>query len=109
MEEKTIDKTLEDDILFNIDMQLYDEFNDKIATMRDYIGDIYSLRDIEEVEQAQKEREIELLRKAIITQQKEIEELVQINEEHRILNGKLREEIKGLKKEKEDILDFIED
>lgn len=72
MEEK---KLLENDILFQIDMQLYDEFNDEIATMRDYLGDIYSLRDIEEVEQAQKEREIELLRKAVITQQKEIEEL----------------------------------
>lgn len=29
------------DILFDIDMQLYDEFNDKIATMNDHLGDIY--------------------------------------------------------------------
>lgn len=63
------------DILYDIDMQLYDEFNKKIATMNDHLGDVYSLRDIEEVENAQKEKEIELLRIAIIKQQKEIEEL----------------------------------
>lgn len=63
------------DILYDIDMQLYDEFNDKIATMNDYLGDVYSLRDVEEVENAQKEREIELLRIAIVKQQKEIESL----------------------------------
>jgi hypothetical protein len=60
------------DILFDIDMQLYDEFNDKIATMNDYLGDIYSLRDVEEVENAQKEREIELLRIAVIRLQNKI-------------------------------------
>jgi hypothetical protein len=60
------------DILYDIDMQLYDEFNDKIATMNDYLGDIYSLRDVEEVENAQKEREIELLRIAIIRLQNKI-------------------------------------
>lgn len=65
----------ENDILFQIDMQLYDEFNDKIAGMNDHLGDIYSLREVEEVEKAQKDREIELLRKAIVKQQKEIEEL----------------------------------
>jgi len=106
MEEK---KRLEDDILFQIDMQLYDEFNDEIATMRDYLGDIYSLRDIEEVEQAEKEKEIELLRKAIVKQQKEIIDLKQINEEHRKLNGELREENTKLKKKIENILDYIED
>lgn len=62
------------DILFDIDMQLYDEFNDKIATMNDYLGDIYSLRDVEEVENAQKEKEIQLLREAIRKLQKEVEE-----------------------------------
>ena len=61
------------DILYDIDMQLYDEFNQKIATMNDYLGDIYSLRDVEEVENAKKEKEIELLRIAVIKQQKEIE------------------------------------
>lgn len=63
------------DILFDIDMQLYDEFNDKIATMNDYLGDIYSLRDVEEVEKAEKEKEIQLLRKAVKEQSQQIEYL----------------------------------
>ena len=68
------------DILYDIGMQLYDEFNNKIATMNDHLGDVYSLRDIEEVEKAKKEKEIKLLRIAIIKQQKEIEEFKKKNE-----------------------------
>lgn len=34
-------------------------------------------------------------------------ELKHINEQHRILNGELREEINQLKKEKQKILDYI--
>lgn len=64
------------DILYDIDMQLYDEFNDKIATMNDYLGDIYSLRDVEEVENAQKEKEIELLRKAVTRLQYKIQKVI---------------------------------
>ena len=64
------------DILYDIDMQLYDEFNDKIATMNDYLGDIYSLRDVEEVENAQKEKEIELLRIAVTRLQNKIKKAV---------------------------------
>ena len=64
---------MEKDILFQIDMQLYDEFNDTIATMNDYLGDIYSLRDVEEVEKAEKEKEIKLLREAVKKLQANIE------------------------------------
>jgi flagellar motility protein MotE (MotC chaperone) len=67
-------KDKSDDILFDIDMQLYDEFNDKIATMNDHLGDIYSLRDVEEVEKAEKEKEIKLLKEAVRKLQKEVEE-----------------------------------
>lgn len=71
------------DILYDIDMQLYDEFNDKIATMNDYLGDIYSLRDVEEVENAQKEKEIELLRIAVIRLQNKIKKAIDfINDEN---------------------------
>jgi len=66
---------LEKDILFQIDMQLYDEFNDKIATMNDHLGDVYSLRDVEEVEQAEKDRQIQLLREAVKKLQEENKEL----------------------------------
>lgn len=68
------------DILFDIDMQLYDEFNDKIATMNDHLGDIYSLRDVEEVKKAEKEKEIKLLREAVKKLQKEIEESKVVNQ-----------------------------
>lgn len=81
------------DILYDIGMQLYDEFNDKIATMNDHLGDVYSFRDIEEVENAQKEREIELLRIAIIKQQKEIEELKEKNRQSKMRIVQLENEI----------------
>lgn len=64
---------MEKDILFQIDMQLYDEFNDTIATMNDHLGDIYSLRDVEEAEKAEKEKEIKLLREAVKKLQADIE------------------------------------
>lgn len=51
------EEELRKDILYQIDMQLYDEFNDTLATMNDHLGDIYSLRDVEEVEKAEKEKE----------------------------------------------------
>ena len=59
------EEEIKEDILFQIDMELYDEFNDTIATMNDHLGDIYSLRDIEEIEKAEKDKEIKLLREAI--------------------------------------------
>lgn len=63
----------------------------------------------EEYEEKEIEKYISILLNLIEKQQKQIQNLKQINEEHRKLNGTLREEIKELKKEKEDILDFIED
>ena len=80
------------DILFDIDMQLYDEFNDTIATMNDHLGDIYSLRDIEEVEKAEKNKEIKLLREAIKKQQKELEKKDKIID-------LMAEQLEGLKNE----------
>jgi len=95
------EKEAEDDILFDIDMQLYDEFNDKIATMNDYLGDIYSLRDIEEVENDKREKEIRLLRIAIAKLQEEIERLKKKNKRY--------EKIIEHKEEKcEELLEFVE-
>ena len=68
-------KDKSDDILFDIDMQLYDEFNDKIATMYDYLGEVYSQNDIDEVLNAEKEKEIKLLREAVKEQSQQIEYL----------------------------------
>lgn len=45
------------DILFDIDMQLYDEFNDKICEMNDNLGTIYTYKDLDDLEKAEKEVE----------------------------------------------------
>lgn len=58
-------KIIEKDILFQIDMELYDKFNDKFCEINDNLGDIYTYRDLEELKQAEKNEEIRLLRKAI--------------------------------------------
>ena len=84
------------DILFQIDMQLYDEFNDTIATMNDHLGDIYSLRDVEEVEKAEKEKEIKLLREAVKKLQSDIEIKDKVIKE---LENKLEEHIKFCEQE----------
>lgn len=81
------------DILFDIDMQLYDEFNDTIATMNDHLGDIYSLRDVEEVEKAEKEKEIKLLREAV-------KNLQIIIKKQSYTNKKLRRTLKTVRKER---------
>lgn len=62
------------DILFDIDMQLYDEFNDKFCEMNDNLGTIYTYKDLDDLEKAEKEKEIKLLREAVRKLQKEVEE-----------------------------------
>lgn len=48
------------EVLFDIEMQSYMEYNDRIANMYDYLGEIYSLQDIEDIKQAQKDYEEQL-------------------------------------------------
>ena len=67
-------KDKSDDILFDIDMQLYDEFNDKFCEMNDNLGTIYTYKDLDDLEKAEKEKEIKLLREAVRKLQKEVEE-----------------------------------
>lgn len=62
------------DILFDIDMQLYDEFNDKFCEMNDNLGIIYTYKDLDDLEKLEKEEEIRLLREAVRSLQKEVEE-----------------------------------
>ena len=71
---------LEKDVLFQIDMQLYDEFNDKLCEINEHLGDIYTYKDLQDVENAEKERERMLLRGAIKKQGTEINKLKQENE-----------------------------
>lgn len=67
------------DILFQIDMQLYDEFNDKFCEINDNLGIVYSYNDLYDLEKAERKKEIKLLRKAIenlIKQNKKYTELI---------------------------------
>lgn len=95
MNEINEEELRKNDILFQIDMQLYDEFNDKLCEMNDHIGDIYSLRDIEEVEQAEKEKERKLLREAIRKLQEKNEELKEKLHEKNMQIIKLNELLGG--------------
>lgn len=63
------------DILFDIDMQLYDEFNNKFCEMNDNLGTIYTYKDLDDLEKAEKEKEIQLLREAVKEQSQQIEYL----------------------------------
>ena len=72
------EEKLKEDILFQIDMQLYDEFNDKLCEINEHLGDIYTYRDLQDIKEAEKERERSLLREAIKELQKEIYRLQNI-------------------------------
>lgn len=68
---------------FEIAMILYDEFNDKFCEMYDWLGEIYSWRDIRDLEEAEKAREEEL-RKLYA---KELSGEQQINQEKEIVEN----------------------
>lgn len=88
-----------DDILFDIDMQLYDEFNDKFCEMNDNLGIVYSYKDLDDLEKAEKETEIKLLREAIKDQQQQIEYLnciVESDKDNYINKDDIKEKIKVL-------------
>ena len=91
------------DILFQIDMQLYDEFNDKFCEMNDNLGTVYSYKDLDDLEKLEKETEIKLLRQAIEKQSKEIEELKKdklelINKNHVVHLKDVEKELREMKK-----------
>jgi len=49
-----------EEVLYDIEMQSYMEYNDTIASMNEWVGELYSYQDIKDVEQAQKEYEEQL-------------------------------------------------
>ena len=49
-----------EEVLFDIEMQSYMKYNDTIATMNDWVGEIYSHQDVKDMEKAQKEYEEQL-------------------------------------------------
>lgn len=49
-----------EEVLFDIEMKSYMEYNDRIANMNEWVGELYSFQDIKDMEQAQKEYEEQL-------------------------------------------------
>lgn len=79
------EKTIKNNILFQIDMKLYDEFNDKFCEINEHLGDIYTYKDLEDIKQAESDKERKLLREAIQKQEKVIDEMAQ-----ELINAPLR-------------------
>lgn len=59
-------------IAYDVEMQLYEEFNDKYCEINEHLGDIYSRKDLEDLELCEKARRKELINKHI----NEIKELL---------------------------------
>lgn len=55
-------KTIPDEVLFDIDMQVYMKYNSQIANAYDHLGDYYSLKDIKEMEEAEEQYRQELIK-----------------------------------------------
>ena len=49
-----------EEVLFDIEMKSYMRYNNTIACMNDWLGELYTLQDIKDVEQAQKDYEEQL-------------------------------------------------
>ena len=70
-----IDFDLNGDIIMQIEMASYMEYNSTIATMNDHLGEIYGYSDVQNVEHAQLVYEKELAYQAIKQLQEEIKKL----------------------------------
>ena len=44
-----------EEVDFDIDMELYEKYNYRIASMYDYLGDLYTMKEIRELEKQVKE------------------------------------------------------
>lgn len=67
-----------EDIIMQIEMDSYMKYNDTIASMNDYLGEIYGYSDVENVKNAQTQYEKELAYKAIEQLQQENKQLKMI-------------------------------
>ena len=52
---------LPEEVKFHIDMILYDEFNQSFCNVQEYLGEVYSLRDLEDLQEAEESRRKELV------------------------------------------------
>lgn len=65
--------SIADIVRFEVDMQLYEEFNDEFCAINDHLGEIYGYSDLKDLEEAEKARRKELIRDYI----KQIEKLLE--------------------------------
>lgn len=80
-----MEEDIKNNILFEIDMQLYYEFNDKFCEINDHLGDVYTYKDLQDLKEAENAKERKLLREAIqnlINRNKELEEEIKTLKEY---------------------------
>ena len=59
-------KLLPTEIQYDIDMQLYDEFNDEFCRMEEWLDELYSIKDIADLKRLETRRKRELVIEAIL-------------------------------------------
>lgn len=104
-----LEEELRKDILYQIDMQLYDEFNDKFCEIEENLGTVYSYKDLEDLKKAESDTERTLLREAVSTLIAENKELKDSGVELATTIDSLQTDLKELKeknKELEESLKF---
>ena len=74
---------LNEDIIMQIEMASYMKYNDTIASMNDYLGEMYSYSDIKDMEEAQLKYEKDLAYKSIIQLQYQLQQKENIIKEVR--------------------------
>ena len=50
-----------EEVLFDISMEVYEKYNSRIAAMYDYLGEIYTMQDIEEMKALEEAYEKKLI------------------------------------------------
>lgn len=71
-----------DKIEYDIDMQMYMEHNDKIASIYDHLGEVYGYQDLEDAKALEKHETFELYKKALKEKCEAIDKAIEYVEEN---------------------------
>lgn len=88
-----------DKIEFDIEMKMYMKYNDKIASIYDNLGDVYSYKDLEEAKSLEEHETLQEYKKVL---KEKCEQLEQKDKKIELLNNK----IKDIRKELEIICEI---
>ena len=83
MNKEEIKFDFNEDIVFQIEMMSYMEYNGKLCSINEHLGEIYGYQDLKDTEEAQLHYEKELSYKAIKQLQKQLQQKENIIEEVR--------------------------